>query len=164
MAAASGQQFNVILPNGQLVTGATHSQQLIGQVPQGTRGHVESNMLTANGQSNHAPVNYVRNNVHSINGSLDNAAAGSAIVLPIFMPAIELHMKPVNTLAHHFQTKPGSDQSKSCNMNPKATHEMRTKMYSNSQGFGTKMIMVECKGNIERMKAAALAAADADNY
>ena len=42
--------------------------------------------------------------------------------------------------------------SATCRINPKATHELKTNMYSTPEGYGSKSILVECKENIDRMR------------
>lgn len=99
----------------------------------------------------------------SNSSAMGDQSASPTLILPVFvpaLPALSMNLSPVNTFAHHLRTKPGSPQSKTCNLNPKATHELRTKMYSNTAGFGSKTILVECKANIERLKAQALANAN----
>lgn len=44
-------------------------------------------------------------------------------------------------------------ESRNCLLNPMATHELKTKLVSSPGGFGTKIILKECKGNIARMRA-----------
>jgi hypothetical protein len=42
--------------------------------------------------------------------------------------------------------------SATCRTNPKATHELKTKIYSTPEGYGSKSILVECKENIDRLR------------
>lgn len=44
-------------------------------------------------------------------------------------------------------------EPKNCLINPQATHVLFTKLVSSPGGFGTKILLKECKGNIARMRA-----------
>lgn len=43
-------------------------------------------------------------------------------------------------------------ESRNCRLNPDATHELKTKLFSSPTGFGTKIVLSECKSNIERLQ------------